>query len=59
MWMRASNHLKLLWPKSMVVGVKEKILLERIRYLLRRRMELNCCGCVEIRRQDPKRIIKE
>jgi hypothetical protein len=32
MWMEASNHLKLLWSKAMVVSVKEKVLLERIRY---------------------------
>jgi hypothetical protein len=31
MRMEASNHLKLLWPKAMVVSVKEKVLLERIR----------------------------
>ena len=31
MWMEASNHLKLLWSKAMVVSVKEKVLLERIR----------------------------
>jgi hypothetical protein len=24
MWMEASNHLKLLWSKAMVVSVKEK-----------------------------------
>jgi hypothetical protein len=49
MWMEASNHLKLLWTKAMVVSVKEKVLLERIRYLLRRRIKLNCCGRVEIK----------
>jgi hypothetical protein len=44
-----SNHLKLLWSKAMVVSVKEKVLLERIRYLLRRRIKLNRCGSVEIK----------
>jgi hypothetical protein len=49
MWMEASNHLKLLWSKVMVVSVKEKVLLERIRYLPRRRIKLNRCGRVEIK----------
>jgi len=31
MQVEASNRLKLLWPKAMVVSVKEKVLLERIR----------------------------
>jgi len=28
---RASNHLKLLWSKAMVVSVEEKVLQDRIR----------------------------
>ena len=43
MQVEASNHLKLLWSKAMVVSVKEKVLLERIRYVLRRRIKLNRC----------------
>jgi len=31
MQVEASNRLKLLWSKAMVVSVKEKVLLERIR----------------------------
>jgi hypothetical protein len=37
----ASNRLKLLWPKSMVVSVKEKAKLDFVRYVSWRRTQVN------------------
>lgn len=35
------NHFKLLWPKATVVSVKEKARLDLVRYVLRRRTQVN------------------
>ena len=36
----ASNHLKLLWTKAMVVSVKEKARQDLVRYVLKRRIQI-------------------
>lgn len=41
MQVEASNHLKLLWTKAMVVSVKEKARPDLVRYVLRRRTQVN------------------
>ena len=45
--MQASNHLKLLWLRAMVVSVKEKAKLDFVRYVLRRRTQVNLYRGVE------------
>ena len=37
----ASNHLKLLWSRAMVVSVEEKVPLDGIRYVSMRRTLVN------------------
>jgi hypothetical protein len=41
MQVEASNYLKLLWSKAMVVSVKEKVLQDRIKYVPWRRTPVN------------------
>ena len=42
-----SNHLKLRWSNAMVVSVEEKVLLDRIRCVTRRRIPVNRRQLVE------------
>jgi hypothetical protein len=43
MQVEASNRLKLLWAKAMVVSVKEKARHNLVRYVPGRRIKLNRC----------------